>query len=117
MIKEGTTVKARIGRGAGAEYTAEELFKAFSAGSSVRIYSDEAAAWLKIEAADVGATVEKIFAITFDGADYDVVAGGTFHGCVVPSEEFDALEGVQAFATKNAVYNAYYFKTADGGEI
>ena len=117
MIQEGATVRARIGRGAAADYTAEELFQAFSAGSSVRVYSDETAAWLKIETADAGAGVEKIFAIVFNGRDYAVSEGETFQGCEVPSEDFDALAGVESFATKNIVRNVYYFKTADGVEI
>lgn len=116
VIKEGAIVRARIGRGAGADYAVEVIYKAFKNGSSVRVY-DEEAAWLKVEEADVGLIVQKVFAISFEGEIEEVDEGGTFKGVVVPSEEFDNLEGVEGFAVSQRVLNGYVLKTTGGVEI
>lgn len=118
MIKEGAIVRARIGRGAGADYAVEVIYKAFKNGSSVRVYDEEATTWLKVEEADVGLIVQKIFAISFEGGKIEEVdEGGTFKGVVVPSEEFDNLEGVEGFAVSQRVLNGYVFKTTGGVEL
>lgn len=117
MIKEGAIVRARIGRGGGADYAVDEIFKAFKAGSSVRVYNEATAAWLKIEEADVGAVIQKVFAISFEGKIEEVDDGGTFKGVVVPSEEFDNLEGVEGFAVSQRVLNGYVLKTTGGAEL
>lgn len=117
MIKEGAIVRARIGRGAGADYVVDDLFKTFKDGSSVRIYDEAVAAWLKIEDADVVSLVQKVFAISFDGKIEEVNEGGTFKGVVVPSEEFDNLEGVEGFSVSQRVLNGYVLKTTGGVEI
>lgn len=117
MIKEGAIVRARIGRGGGADYSADELFKAFKSGSSVRVYDEAGAAWLKIEEADVVSIVQKVFAISFEGNIEEVDEGGTFKGVAVPSEEFDNLEGVEGFAVSQHVLNGYVFKTTGGGDL
>lgn len=117
MIKEGAIVRARIGRGAGADYAVEVVYKAFKNGSSVRVYDEEATTWLKVEEADVGLIVQKVFAISFEGEIEEVDEGGTFKGVVVPSEEFDNLEGVEGFAVSQRVLNGYVLKTTGGVEI
>lgn len=117
MIKEGVIVRARIGRGAGADYAVEALYKALQNGSSVRVYDEEAATWLKVEEADVGLIVQKVFAISFEGAIEEVDEGGTFKGVVVPSEEFDSLEGVEGFAVSQRLLNGYVLKTTGGVEL
>lgn len=117
MIKEGAIVRARIGRGAGADYTVEVIYKAFKNGSSVRVYDEEATTWLKVEEADVGLIVQKVFAISLEGEIEEVDEGGTFKGVVVPSEEFDNLEGVEGFAVSQRVLNGYVLKTTGGVEI
>lgn len=117
MIKEGAIVRARIGRGAGSDYAVEELYKAFKNGSSVRVYDEATAAWLKIEDADVGLIVRKSFAISFEGEIEEVDEGGAFKGVIVPSEEFDSLEGVEGFAVLQRVLNGYVLKTTGGAEL
>lgn len=117
VIKEGAIIRARIGRGAGADYAVEVIYKAFKNGSSVRVYDEEATTWLKVEEADVGLIVQKVFAISFEGEIEEVDEGGTFKGVVVPSEEFDALEGVEGFAVSQRVLNGYVLKTTGGVEI
>ena len=117
MIKEGAIVRARIGRGGGADYVVDELFKAFKDGSSVRVYDEAGAAWLKVEEADVGLIVQKVFAISFEGEIEEVDEGGTFKGVAVPSEEFDNLEGVEGFSVSQRVLNGYVLKTTGGVEI
>lgn len=117
MIKEGAIVRARIGRGGGADYTADELFKAFKGGSSVRVYDEATAAWLKIEEADVVSVVQKVFAISFEDEIEEVDEGGTFKGVVVPSDEFDNLEGVEGFAVSQRLLNGYVLKTTGGAEL
>lgn len=117
MIKEGAIVRARIGRGAGADYAVEVVYKAFKNGSSVRVYDEEATTWLKVEEADVGLIVQKIFAISFEGNIEEVDEGGTFRGVPVPSEEFDNFEGVEGFAVSQHVLNGYVFKTTGGVEL
>lgn len=117
VIKEGAIVRARIGRGAGADYAVEVIYKAFKNGSSVRVYDEEATTWLKVEEADVGFIVQKVFAISFEGEIEEVDDGGTFKGVVVPSEEFDNLEGVEGFAVSQRVLNGYVLKTTGGVEI
>ena len=117
MIKEGAVVRARIGRGAGADYVVDELFKAFKDGSSVRVYDEAGTAWLKIEMADVVSIVQKVFAISFEGNIEEVDEGGTFKAVAVPSEEFDNLEGVEGFAVSQRLLNGYIFKAAGGVEL
>lgn len=117
VIKEGAIVRARIGRGAGADYAVEVVYKAFKNGSSVRVYDEDATTWLKVEEADVGFIVQKIFAISFEGEIEEVDEGGTFKGVVVPSEEFDNLEGVEGFAVSQRVLNGYVLKTTGGVEL
>lgn len=117
MIKEGAIVRARIGRGGGADYGVDELFKAFKDGSSVRVYDETGAAWLKIEVADVVSVVQKVFAISFEGKIEEVDEGGAFKGVGVPSEEFDNLEGVEGFAVSQRLLNGYVFKTTGGVEL
>lgn len=117
MIKEGAIVRARIGRGAGSDYVVDELFKAFKDGSSVRVYDEAGAAWLKIDGADVVSIVQKVFAISFEGNIEEVDEAGTFKGVAVPSEEFDNLEGVEGFAVSQRLLNGYVFKTTGGVEL
>lgn len=117
VIKEGAIVRARIGRGAGADYAVEVVYKAFKNGSSVRVYDEEATTWLKVEVADVGLIVQKVFAISFEGEIEEIDEGGTFKGVVVPSEEFDNLEGVEGFAVSQRLLNGYVLKTTGGVEI
>lgn len=117
MIKEGAIVRARIGRGGGADYAVDEIYKAFKSGSSVRVYDTSTSSWLKIEAGDVVSFVQKVFAMSFEGEIEEVDEGGTFKGVVVPSEEFDNLEGVEGFAVSQRVLNGYVLKTTGGAEL
>ena len=117
MIKEGAIVRARIGRGGGADYAVDEIYKAFKSGSSVRVFDASTSSWLKIEEADVSSIAQKVFAISFEGKIEEVDEGGTFKGVAVPSEEFDTLEGVEGFAVSQRLLNGYVLKTTGGVEL